>query len=312
MVDVAAECGADVVKFQTFDPDALVAEGAGTARYQAAADGTTSQLELLRRYVLPRSAWWELLSHAEERGLEFMSTAFDASSLDVVCELGVSALKVGSGELTNRPFLLEAASRGVPVIASTGMADDGEVAAALEWLRAAPHVALMHCVSSYPAPLDEANLLAIPAMIEAHGVPVGWSDHTIGEISAVAAVALGAGVVEKHLTRDTERAGPDHAASADPASFRRYVAAVRATSRALGDGVKRPTSAEAENISLVRRSWHARHDLRAGDRIDAHSVVLLRPADGLAPSVDVVGRCLRRDLAAGSPLTQADLEVDRG
>ncbi len=307
LVDLAADAGADAVKFQTFEPEALVSAEARTARYQTASTEAITQLELLRRYVLPRGAWAELLAHAEERGLAFMSTAFDHASLDLVCELGVTALKLGSGELTNKPLLEDAASRGLPVICSTGMGDEREVVDAVQWLSAAPHLALMHCVSSYPAPLDQANLLAIPAMRRRFDVPVGWSDHTVGEVSAVAAVALGARILEKHITRDTARPGPDHAASADPESFRCYVESVRQASSTLGDGRKRATAAELENVPVVRRSWHARRDLEVGSPVTADDVALLRPAVGLAPSVDVVGRRLRRPVPSGSPITHEDL-----
>jgi len=306
LIDVAADAGADVVKFQTFEPDSLVSATARTAPYQAAASVTT-QLELLGRYVLPRSAWAELQDHARQRGLGFMSTAFDHDSVDLICDLGVEALKLGSGELTNRSLLEDVASRGLPVICSTGMASADEVADAVEWLAAAPDLALMHCVSSYPAPADQANLLAIPAMAEEFGVPVGWSDHTVGHLTATVAVALGARLLEKHVTRDVTRAGPDHAASADPSAFRSYVELARLASDALGDGEKRAAPAERENVQVVRRSWHAARDLVAGHRMQEGDAVLLRPATGLAPAIDLHGRRLVRDVAGGAPLTGEDI-----
>lgn len=308
LVDVAAECGADVVKFQTFEPTALVSDTAEAAPYQSVQAGVATQMELLLRYVLPGSAWPELVAHAHERGLEFMSTAFDPQSLDLVCSLGVGALKLGSGELTNKPLLTDVASRGLPVICSTGMGTEEEVSDAVAWLSAAPGLALMHCLSSYPAPLEQANLRAIPAMAERFGLPVGWSDHTLGELSAVAAVAVGATFLEKHITLDRTRPGPDHSASADPAGFASYVTSARSTALALGDGVKRVAPVEAENRVAVRRSWHATRDLRGEDVITAADVVLLRPATGLPPRVDVVGRRLREDVPAGHPLTASVLE----
>jgi len=310
LIELAARCGADAVKFQTFDPAALVSASARTAEYQAASTGIASQQELLRRLVLPLSAWPELHAHAIELGIDFLSTAFDLGSLDLVCGLGVRALKFGSGELTNRPLLVEAARRGLPVIASTGMGTEDEVATALDWLAGAPAVALLHCVSSYPAPVEQSNLRAIPALAQHFGVPVGWSDHTLGAVSAVAAVALGAVALEKHVTLDRDRPGPDHAASADEDGFRDYVRLARAARSALGDGVKRPVLAEENVAPLVRRSWHASHDLAPGERLAADDVVLLRPAAGLAPALELAGRTVARAVAAGSPITAEDLTDD--
>lgn len=311
LVELAAEAGADAVKFQTFDPRALVSAAARSAPYQLARGEARTQLELLRGLVLPLEAWPELAAHAADRGLDFFTTPFDTASLDLACELGVPALKLGSGELTDEPFLREAARRGLPVICSTGMGTLAEVAASVGWLAQAPALALMHCVSSYPAPAEQANLRAITTMADTFGLPVGWSDHTVGEVTAVAAVALGASVLEKHLTSDRGRPGPDHAASADPSQLRAYVDAVRLAHAALGDGVKRPAPAEEENRPLVRRSWHALKDLPAGVVLAASDLALLRPADGLAPSVSLRGRRLALAVAAGAPVRAEDLEPPR-
>jgi N-acetylneuraminate synthase/N,N'-diacetyllegionaminate synthase len=307
LVDLAADGGADAVKFQTFDPASLVSDQAEAAAYQTERTGARRQRELLERYVLPRTAWAELRDHAAARGIDFLSTAFDLVSLDLVCELGVGALKIGSGELTNKPLLRAAAARGLPILCSTGMGTDAEVAAAVDWLSDAPAVLLMHCVSSYPAPVEQANLRAIPAMCRRFGRPVGWSDHTLGSVTAVAAVALGAAALEKHVTLDASRPGPDHAASADGPDFAEYVARVHAAHAALGDGIKRPAAAEVENAPLVRRSWHAARPLRAGQRVAAEDVVLLRPAQGLEPATVLVGRQLARDVRAGAPVGAEDL-----
>jgi N,N'-diacetyllegionaminate synthase len=307
LVDLAADAGADAIKFQTFDPAELVSDTAAAAAYQATQAGVRTQRELLDRYVLPLTAWTELRDHALERQVDFLSTAFDLRSLDLVCELGVGALKLGSGELTNKPLLRSVAGRGLPVICSTGMGTEDEVASAVEWLADAPGLLLMHCVSSYPAPIDQANLRALTTMRDRFGVPVGWSDHTVGAVSAIAAVALGAAALEKHVTLDTTRSGPDHSASANADSFAVYVAGVRAAHSALGSGVKGPVPAEIDTAPLVRRSWHAGRDLRAEHRITADDLVLLRPADGIAPSEDIVGRVLVRDVARGTPLNPADL-----
>ena len=261
--------------------------------------------------MLPGSAWSELRDHAAARSIDFLSTAFDLVSLDLVCDLGVGALKLGSGELTNKPLLLAAGARGLPILCSTGMGTETEVAEALTWLADAPAVLLMHCVSSYPTPIEQANLRAIATMQARFGRPVGWSDHTVGTVTAVAAVALGAAALEKHVTLDTSRPGPDHAASADAAEFARYVQQTRAAHAALGDGIKRPAPAEAQNAPLVRRSWHAARPLRAGHQLAVDDVVLLRPAQGIAPAIDPVGRWLARDVRDGAPVRAEDLSVDR-
>ncbi len=300
LVDLAADCGADAVKFQTFDPAAIVSELAEAAPYQQRQAGVRTQQELLARYVLPDSAWGELASHSRERGLDFMSTTVDRASLDLITALDVQALKIGSGELTNKPYLIEVARHRLPVILSTGMGTMDEVGDAVSWLDGVPQLMLLHCVSSYPAPVDQANLRAIPAMRDRFGVPVGWSDHTLGFGSAVAAIALGAASLEKHITLDRRREGPDHLASADPAEFVEYVRMARDTVASLGDGVKVPVPAEAANRPLVRRSWHARKDVPAGHVLDESDVVTLRPATGLAPSADVMGRTAARDLRAGA------------
>lgn len=265
---------------------------------------------MLASYVLPEAVWRELRSHARERGIEFLSTAFDAASLDVVCALGVPALKIGSGEITNRTFLHDAASRGLLVICSTGMATMSEVGDAIGWLSDAPQLALMHCVSSYPAPVDQCNVRAIATMSDAFGLPVGWSDHTVGVVSAVAAMAMGARIFEKHITLDVTRPGPDHAASADPSMFRAYVEQLHAALQSLGSGIKEPGPAESANISIVRRSWHAAKHLRAGGRVTPSDVVALRPEVGISAAVDLVGARIIHDVPRGEPLTAQDVRVE--
>jgi N,N'-diacetyllegionaminate synthase len=306
LVEAAAAAGADAVKFQTFRPEALVAAGAAAAPYQRAR-GATAQDDMLRSLVLPASAWGDLAGHAAEHGLLFLSTAFDEASAAIVADLGVPALKIPSGELDNLPFIRQLAAHRLPLLISTGMGTLDEVAAAIDAARAAPGVALFHCVTAYPAPPLDANLRAIPTMRERFRVPVGWSDHTPGSTTAVAAVALGATLLEKHLTTDRALPGPDHAASADPDQFAAYIRDVRDTEGALGDGVKRPAASEEENRVHARRSLHATHDLAPGDVLGAGDVVALRPATGIAPGTDVSGRTIVRPVPAGAPITGDDL-----
>ena len=306
LVDVAADCGADAVKFQTFDPAALVSARAEAAPYQRRR-GAADQGDMLAALTLPESAWGELAAHAGERGLLFLSTAFDLGSLDLLLALGMAAIKVPSGELDHLGFITELASRGLPMIVSTGLGSLDEVAAAVDAATAAPGLALLHCVTAYPAPAEASNLRAMVTLRDAFALPVGWSDHTEGSVTAVAAVALGASILEKHLTTDRTRSGPDHAASADPDGFAAYVAAVRAAEASLGDGVKRPAEAEAENRVHARRSWHAVRDLEAGATIGEGDVRLLRPATGLPPAAEPVGRVVARRVEAGRALTAEDL-----
>ena len=316
LIDVVAESGADAVKFQTFDPAALVAAGAPTAEYQRASAGAgEDQLALLGRLALPADAWAGLQGHAVERGLVFLSTPFDDGSADLLAGLGVPAFKIGSGELTNLPFLERLARRGRPLLVSTGMADMVEVAAAIDAIGGAgdPPVALLHCVSSYPAEAADANLRAIDTMRRAFGVPVGWSDHTPGVELPLAAVAVGAALVEKHVTTDRSLPGPDHRASLEPAELTAMVAGIRAIEAALGSGVKVPVSAERPIAAVARRSLHWRRSLEPGSVVAADDLAALRPGTGISPArqPEVVGRTVVRAVVAGSAVDPADLEAVR-
>ncbi len=301
LIDLAADCGADAVKFQIFVPAALVSSTASAAPYQRER-GAVTQRDMLESLVLPQSAWKELACHAIERKLVFTSTAFDADSLDLLVELGVQVLKMPSGELDNHRYLERAASKGLPLIISTGLGTMDEVESAVDAASAAPNIALLHCVTAYPAPIESSNLKVLPALAQRFNVPVGWSDHTRGYVTAVAAVALGASILEKHITTDRSLRGPDHAASSDRAEFSDYVAAVRAIGRGLGDGIKKPAPAELENRRFARRSFHAVRTLQPGEIIREEDVLLLRPATGLPPSADVIGRMVRSGVPAGTAI----------
>ncbi|WP_426298574.1 N-acetylneuraminate synthase family protein [Arthrobacter sp. R-11] len=307
LIDLAADTGANAVKFQTFKPEALVTSSAGTTPYQKKAGFAESQSEMLARLTLPEAAWTELRDHCDERGITFLSTPFDYDSALMLAELGVPGLKIGSGELTNTPYLSAIAEFGIPMIVSTGMGTREEIAAALEATAKAPATVLLHCVSAYPAPLEEANLRAIPALREEFGVEVGWSDHTPGAVTAIAATALGSTLLEKHITTDKTRNGPDHSASLEKDEFAYYVRSVREAHAALGDGRKRRMPSEEANASLVRRSYHAARDIAAGAIITADDVAILRPEGGLAPSALVIGKTAARPVSAGTALLGEDL-----
>ena len=315
LIDAAADAGADVVKFQTFDPDELAAPGAPKAVYQdASGDRAADQREMLRRLALPADAWAGLQAHAHERGLTFLSTPFDDASADLLDRLEVPGFKVGSGELTNLPFLERLARRGRPMLVSTGMADMVEVAAAVDAIRAAgdPALALFHCVSSYPAAPADANLRAIETMRRGFGVPVGWSDHTPGVETALAAVAVGASMVEKHLTLDRERIGPDHRASLEPDAFAALVAGIRRVEASLGSGIKAPVPAEQDVAAVARRSLHWARDLPASTPIDPEAIIALRPGTGMPPArrAEIIGRSTTRPVRAGVAVDPEDIGWD--
>jgi sialic acid synthase SpsE len=240
----------------------------------------------------------------------FLSTPFDEASADVLDGLGVPGFKIGSGELTNLPFLAALARRGRPLIVSTGMATMVEVAAAVDAIRATGErqLALLHCVSSYPAAPADANLAAMATMRQAFGLQTGWSDHTPGIELPVAATALGAAVVEKHLTLDRARKGPDHAMSLEPTEFAAMVAAIRSTSLAVGDGDKAPTAAEREIAAVARRSLHWTRDLPAGTTIEAGHLAAQRPGTGISPArgSEFIGRTTNRPVTAGTMVEDGD------
>jgi N,N'-diacetyllegionaminate synthase len=307
LIDTAAACGADAVKFQTFSPERLVSETAQTAAYQASRTGNERQADMIASLALPDSSWSELREHAGEVGLEFLSTPFDLESAHLLLSVGMRIIKVPSGEITNLPFLNELAGLGRPLLISTGMADVYEVQAACRATATAPGRALMHCVSAYPASNESCNLRALTTLGMTFGLPIGWSDHSTGTESAIAAVALGARVVEKHITLDRLRRGPDHQASEDPAGFRQYVDAIRRTEGLLGDGIKRPHPSEYDVMAVARRSWHACHDLPRGHMLECADLVALRPGHGVPPSADITGRMLTRSVQAGSVILASDV-----
>lgn len=313
LVDAAADAGADAVKFQTFDPDLLATADAPRAEYQERATGQGgSQHEMLRQLALPREAHAELAEHARRRGILFLSSPFDAGSADFLHELGVPAFKIPSGELTNHPFLAHLARKGRPLLVSTGMSRMVEVAAAVDAIRAEGDVplALFHCVSSYPTEPRHANLRAVATLRNAFGVPAGWSDHTPGTDVALAAVALGADLLEKHLTLDRTLPGPDHQASLEPDELERLVLELREVELALGDGEKEPQPTEAAVAAVARKSLHWAADLSAGTLVAEQHLRALRPGTGLPPSRlhGLAGRRLRHAVSGGAQVREGDLE----
>lgn len=309
MVVAAAEAGADYVKFQAFSADSLVAAGAETAAYQAENTGKTDQAALLADLEIGRDGMAALARTCNQNGIRFLCTPFDVAGAADLVALGMDRIKIASGELTNVEALRTFAGFGLPVILSTGMTTLDEVGAALAVLddAGAADVTLLHCTSLYPAPAETLNLRAMVTMAERFGRPVGYSDHSLDDYASIAAVALGACVIEKHFTLDRALPGPDHQASLEPTALAAMITRLRHTVAALGDGKKRPAPGEIETAALVRRSWHATRDLSPGAVIGADDVVLKRPADGLDPAASPVGRTLAGPVDGGAPVRAHDL-----
>jgi N-acetylneuraminate synthase/N,N'-diacetyllegionaminate synthase len=314
LVAAAAAAGANAVKFQTWITERICKPGAKKAQYQQQqCPYDDDQFAMLKRLELPYEWHAELKDHAERLGLIFLSTPDEIDSAHFLCQLGVPAIKVGSGELTNLPYLRQLAALGKPIILSTGMGHLSEVSRALEAVREAGHppIALLHCVSAYPAPEEEMNLRAMTTLRDAFGVAVGLSDHTNGHTAAVMGVALGMCVLEKHLTLDRSMRGPDHAASADPADLTELVRMVRKAEVMLGTGEKRITSSEVNTRQVVARTLVYAVPVAAGQRVKEEDFEALRCGQpGLPPeaAARLVGRVLRRSVSRGDAVAEGDLQ----
>ncbi|MCL6450613.1 MAG: N-acetylneuraminate synthase family protein [Acetobacteraceae bacterium] len=307
LVRAAAAAGADAIKFQTFRPELLVRPSAPTAAYQRGAGEGPGQMEMLSRLSLDPAELEGLFDLARGLGLVPLSTPFDPVSADLLDRLGVPAFKVSSGDLGYLPFIEYLAAKGRPLVLSTGMAGLQEVARAVRAARSAGcrELVLLQCTSAYPAAPEDANLRCLGTLSRAFGVPVGFSDHTPGVEAALAAVALGASVLEKHLTLDRSLPGPDQAASMEPQDFERMVRSVRVVEQALGSPQKRRLPSEEDVARAARRGLVALRPIRRGEALRPEAVGALRPAEGLEPRhlPQVLGRRARRDIAAGEPLT---------
>lgn len=302
LVAAAAAAGADIVKFQTFSARKLVTSGAAKAAYQIATTGNDEgQLDMIRKLELSRQDHEVLIDECRRYGIRFFSTAFDTDSFDMLMDMGLDQVKVPSGELTNLPLLRHMTRHGLPVMLSTGMATLGEVEAAVDVIErnGTPRrlITVLHCTTEYPAPMQDVNLRAMLSMKAAFGVEVGYSDHTPGIEIPVAAVALGATIIEKHFTLDRNLPGPDHKASLEPDQFKAMVDAIRNVEIALGDGIKRPSASELKNKPIARKSLVAACHIRAGERFSADNLAAKRPGTGISPMQwdAVIGRVAVRD-----------------
>lgn len=288
LIDVAAGAGADYIKFQTFTADSLVTENAGMASYQKInTRSNKSQHAMLKKLELTKDMHKLLLNHCMKRGIAFTSTGFDIPSIKFLVEMGVDFLKIPSGEITNLPYLQFTGSQGLPVLLSTGMSTLEEVGDAADVLYGAGlnrnQLILLHCTSEYPAPFNTVNLNAMLTMRDHFKVRVGYSDHTNGILISMAAVALGAVVIEKHFTLDKDMEGPDHKASLSPSELSDLIKGIREIENAIGDGIKSPTRSEIENAKVARKSLVASKYIAAGDIFSEDNLTIKRPGTGISP-----------------------------
>jgi N,N'-diacetyllegionaminate synthase len=317
LIDAAADAGADYVKFQTFKADKIVNRSAQKADYQKKnmqGEGDT-QYEMLKKLEMGDDWYPVLKDRCQEKGIHFLSTGFDVDSIDFLNMLEIPFYKIPSGELTNKPYLQHIARKGKDIILSTGMANLQEVKDAIEVIEKEgikrEKIRVLHCNTEYPTPMEDVNLLAMNQMAQELGVKVGYSDHTLGIEVPIAAVALGACVIEKHFTLDRTLPGPDHAASLEPDELKAMVAAIRNIEKAIGgSGIKAPSDSEKKNIDIARKSIHVNKNLSKGSVISQEDLIALRPGDGISPMhIDkVVGKELRKDVEAFHKLTLEELK----
>lgn len=312
LVDMAKECGADAIKFQTFKAEESTGAYAEKAQYQMEnMPVEESQLEMIKKLELPFEQFREIQSYCKEKEILFISTPDGTESLNFLVSLNVPVIKIGSTEVSNVEFLKEIGNTGVEVILSTGMSTLGEVEKAINIIQSTgnKNVKIMHCTTDYPTAVEDVNVRAMVTMGEAFKVPVGLSDHTVGNEAAVAAVALGAEFIEKHITLDKEMEGPDHKASMGPNEFKLYVEAIRNTEKLLGDGIKRPTKREIQIMKDVRRSIVAKALLQKGTVITKDMLTYKRPGNGIKPELAdvIVGRTLKRSINQDELIMWEDL-----
>lgn len=316
LIDKAAEAGADIVKFQTFKASKLVSKEAKQAAYQKTnlKSNDDSQFEMLKKLELDEAMHTELIQYCAQKRITFLSTGFDEESIDMLDKLGIPFYKIPSGEITNKPYLQHIAKKGKPVILSTGMADLNEIRDALDVLTEnglrLSQITVLHCNTEYPTPMEDVNLLAMHNIRDTFGVEVGYSDHTRGIEVPIAAVALGAKVIEKHFTLDRNLPGPDHKASLEPDELKTMVQAIRNIELAIcGSGIKAVSKSELPNKAIARKSIHLAIDLKKGRILKEDHLAMKRPGDGISPMLidEVLGKSVNRDLTKDHKLNWEDL-----
>lgn len=315
LIDVAVEAGVDIVKFQTFKAEMLVTKSAEKAKYQIENTGSKdSQFEMLKKLELNKESHYLLIDYCEKKKIEFLSTAFDIESIDFLKSLGIQIFKVPSGEITNLPYLKKIGKLNATVILSTGMADLVEIEDAINVLTnegtARGKITVLHCNTEYPTPMSDVNLRAMLTIKEALNVSVGYSDHTLGIEVPIAAVALGATVIEKHFTLDKAMIGPDHKASLEPDELKKMVQGIRNIELAMGSDIKSSSSSELKNKSIARKSIHILIALTKGHILTEKDLVMKRPGDGISPMLidKVIGKRINKDLGEDQKLQWQDLD----
>jgi N,N'-diacetyllegionaminate synthase len=316
LIEAAKKCGADAVKFQTFIPELNISKNAVKADYQISNTGNSeSQLEMVKKLYLDMEAHEKLVACCKSHNIEFLSTPFDLPSIENLNKLGLETFKIPSGELTNYIYLKNVGRLNKKLIVSTGMCKLGEIEKAIDVLVASGtdrnKIALLHCNTEYPTPMKDVNLLAMQTIGKAFDLEIGYSDHTLGIEIPIAAVALGATIIEKHFTLDKKMPGPDHLASLEPEELANMVKSIRNIEKALGDGIKRPSESELKNIKIVRKSIHIIKSMAAGAALREEDLIMKRPADGGISPMDVeqvIGKRLRINVEADHQLKFKDLE----
>ena len=303
LIDVAVEAGANAVKFQTFKAKNLVSKDAQKAQYQKEnmQDDSDSQYEMLKKLELDIDTHKELITYCKEKNIMFLSTPFDEESIEFLDKLGLEIFKIPSGEITNLPYLRKIGLLKKKVILSTGMSDLGEIEDAIDVLVKADtkkeNITVLHANTEYPTPFEDVNLKAMQTIACAFGVKVGYSDHTLGIEVPIAAVAMGASVIEKHFTLDRNLPGPDHKASLEPNELKAMVEAIRNIEKALGDGIKKPSKSESKNIEIARKSIVAKRDIKKGEKFTEENLTIKRPGNGINPMRwdEILGQIARKD-----------------
>ena len=308
IIDAAKKTGANAVKFQTYKAEKLVTSTAEKAKYQIrGSDPSETQFQMLKRFELSETDFENIYQYCQRKNILFLSSPFDDDSIEFLDRLGILAFKIPSGEINNYPYLKTIAKKKKTVILSTGMSNLEEVKSAVDILKdnGSREIILLHCISNYPADPEDVNLRAMKTMSTAFDLPVGYSDHTEGIEIPIAAAALGACVIEKHFTLDKHLEGPDHAASIEPSEFTAMVKGIRKVESAMGNGIKKPSTKEADIARVVRKSLVAKQDLASGTILESSMIEIKRPGTGLPPGYlqNVIGRKLRVDVKAGSVLT---------
>lgn len=316
LIEKAAEAGADFVKFQTFKADSLVSKIAKKAKYQLSAENQNEkdQYIMLKKLEIPLEWYSILINHCKKNGIKLLSTGFDEKSIDYLDSLNMDYFKIPSGEITNLPYLIHVAKKKKKAIISTGMSTMSEINRALDILVqngvSKENITVLHCNTQYPTPMEDVNLKAMLSIRDEFDIKVGYSDHTLGIEIPIAAVALGAVIIEKHFTLDNQLPGPDHKASLNPKDLKKMITCIRNLETALGNGQKIPSKSELENLSVVRKSIHLVNDLKKGEVIKKSDLKMLRPGDGISPMAInlILGKKTLKNLFKDHKLSYRDLE----